>query len=127
MFWIDPFVALAMHELALLEFGGADGMRDQNAFESAMNRAPMRLEYEPKSTVFELAGAYAYGLIHNHPFIDGNKRTAFFVSTAFLGLNGYRFEAPEAEVVVIFRAVAAGEIEEPGLVRWFKRHTHKAR
>lgn len=126
MIWVDSFVVIAMHELALSEGGGAEGLRDIGLLESALARPRQLLAYsKPKPAIAVLAAAYAWGLIRDHPFIDGNKRTAFLVSTAFCQANGYRFEAPEGEPAVIFEAAAAEEIQEPGLVLWFKRHTRK--
>ena len=126
MVWVDAFVALAMHELALLQGGGAEGLRDRNLLESALARPQMQAHYRGgAASVPELAAAYAFGLIKDHAFIDGNKRTALLVADAFCARNGHRFQAPEAEAVVIFRSVAAGEIGEEGLARWFTRHTQK--
>ena len=117
-----------MHELALLEGGGAEGLRDAGLLESALARPRQLLAYtEPKPKVPVLAAAYAWGLIRDHPFVDGNKRTAFLVAAGFCQANRYRFEAPEGEPAVIFEATAAGEIQEAGLAAWFKRHTKKSR
>ena len=128
MIWIDSLVAIAMHELALLEGGGAEGLRDAELLESALARPRQLLAYtDPKPTIPVLAAAYAWALIRDHPFIDGNKRTAFLVATGFCQANKFRFEAPEGEPTVIFEATAAGEIQEAGLAAWFKRHTKKSR
>jgi death on curing protein len=125
--WIDSFLALAMHELALAEGGGAEGLRNIGLLESALARPRQLLAYSSsKPAIAVLAAAYAWGLIRNHPFIDGNKRTAFLVSTAFCQANGHKFEAPEGEPCIIFRAAAAGEIEEEGLAKWFVRHLKPA-
>ena len=124
MIWIDSFLAIAMHELALAEGGGAEGLRDIGLLESALARPRQLLAYsDSKPAIPILAAAYAWGLIRDHPFVDGNKRTAFLVSTAFCQANGYRFGAPEGEPAVIFQAAAAGEIEEAGLAMWFGRHS----
>jgi death-on-curing protein len=125
--WIDSLVAVAMHELALLEGGGAEGLRDPGLLESALARPQQIMHYSDKKPLVPVLGAaYAWGLIRDHPFVDGNKRTAFLVATGFCQLNGYRFEAPEVEPPIIFAAVAAGEIQEPGLAAWFKRHTRRS-
>ena len=126
MRWIELISAHAMHDLALWERGGAEGLRSPELLESAMMRPQMRRHYRAgQASVPELAAAYAFGLIQDHPWVDGNKRTAFLVSGTFCEQNGYRFEAPETEVVAIFCAVAAGEISEVGLAGWFARHTRK--
>jgi len=126
--WIDLLIANAIHELALLEGGGAEGVRDPGLLESALARPLQLLAYaKPKPTIPDLAAAYAWGLIRDHPFVDGNKRTALLVADAFCTSNGYRFGAAEEECVIIFQAAAAGEIQEAGLAAWFKRHTKKSR
>jgi death on curing protein len=126
--WIDSFMAVAIHELALLEGGGAEGLRDPGLLGSALARPRQLLVYtEPKPTIPELAAAYAWGLIRDHPFVDGNKRTALLIADAFCTSNGYQFEVSEEECVIIFEAAAVGEIQEAGLAAWFKRHTKKSR
>jgi death-on-curing protein len=126
--WIDSLLAIAMHELALLEGGGAEGLRDAGLLESALARPRQLLGYtDPKPTIPDLAAAYAWALIRDHPFVDANKRTAFLVATAFCETNGCKFQAPEGEPAVIFQAAAAGEIQEAGLAAWFKRHAKKSR
>jgi death on curing protein len=124
--WLDSFVVIAMHELALLEGGGAEGLRELGLLESALARPKQLLNYmKPRPTTPVLAAAYAWGLIRDHPFIDGNKRTALLVADAFCTRNGYRLEAPEGEPAIILEAVAASEIEEAGLAFWFRRRTKK--
>jgi death on curing protein len=119
-------MASAIHELALLEGGGAEGLRDPGLLESALARPLQLLAYaKPKPTIPGLAAAYAWGLIRDHPFVDGNKRTALLVADAFCTANGYRFEVSEEECVIIFEAAASGEIQEAGLAAWFKRHTRR--
>jgi death on curing protein len=124
--WIDSLMASAIHELALLEGGGAEVLRDPGLLESALARPLQLLAYaKPKPTIPGLAAAYAWGLIRDHPFVDGNKRTALLVADAFCTANGYRFEVSEEECVIIFEAAASGEIQEAGLAAWFKRHTRR--
>jgi death on curing protein len=120
--FVELIVVYAAHELALAQEGGAQGIRDSNVLESAVNRAQVHFGYQPESSVAELAAAYAYGIARDHPFVDGNKRTAYLVSEAFCNLNGWRLEADDMESIIIFRALAAGEIEETGLAKWFERH-----
>jgi death on curing protein len=124
--WVDSFVAIAIHELALSQGGGAQGLRDPGLLESALARPKQLLSYgKSKPPIPVLASAYAWGLIRDHPFIDGNKRTALLVADAFCTRNGYRLEASELEARVIFEAAGAGEIKESGLAVWFKRYTRK--
>jgi death on curing protein len=125
--WIDSLMASAIHELALLEGGGAEGLRDPGLLESALARPLQLLAYaKPRPAIPGLAAAYAWGLIRD-PFVDGNKRTALLVADAFCTSNGYRFKVSEEECVIIFEAAAASEIQEAGLAAWFKRHTKKSR
>jgi death-on-curing protein len=124
--FVELIVVYATHELALAQEGGAEGLRDFGLLESAVDRARVRYNYSPQSTVAELAAAYAYGIACIDPFIDGNKRTAFLVAEAFCNLNGWQLKADDAESIIIFQALAAGEIEEAGLAKWYERHLRKA-
>ncbi len=117
--WIAPEVALAAHREQLAEHGGGDGIRDQGLFESAMAR-PLNLVAYGDPDAAALAAAYAFGLARNHAFIDGNKRIAAVVSETFLMLNGWELTATDAEVVVTFLALAAGELSEEELAQWFR-------
>lgn len=118
--WIATDVALAAHAEQLAEHGGGDGIRDAGALESAMARPRNLAEYgEPDPAA--IAAAYAFGIARNHPFVDGNKRTAAVVSETFLMLNGYTLAASDAELVVAFVALAAGELGEDELADWFRQ------
>ncbi|KPL69594.1 death-on-curing protein [Erythrobacter sp. SG61-1L] len=119
--WIATEVALAAHAEQLAEHGGADGVRDSGALESAMAR-PQNLVAYGEPDVAALAAAYAFGIARNHPFADGNKRTAAVVSETFLMLNGYALAASDAELVVTILALAAGELSEEELADWFRDH-----
>ena len=118
--WVDPEVALAIHLEQLAEWGGGEGVRDEGLFESAMAR-PRNLASYGAPDAAAVAASYAYGLARNHPFIDGNKRTAAVVSEAFLNDNGYVLEATNAEVAVIFTELAAGELTEDELAGWIRQ------
>lgn len=118
--WIATEVALAAHAEQLAEHGGAEGVRDAGALESAMMRPRNLAQYEEPDAA-ALAAAYAYGIARNHPFVDGNKRTAAVVAETFLALNGYGLDASDAEVVVAFLALAAGELAEDELADWFRQ------
>lgn len=120
--WVSEAVALAAHDEQIAEHGGGVGIRDHGLFQSAMARPPNLAAYaEPD--VAALAAAYAYGIARNHPFVDGNKRTAAVVSETFLALNGYRLTASDAELVVEFLALAAVELDEDELAAWFRAHS----
>lgn len=120
--WVDRLVIDAVHLDQLREHGGSQGLRDENALESALARARNKWMYEPDSDPALLAAAYGYGLATNHPYQDGNKRIAFLAMVIFLGLNSWDLVAPEVEVVSTMLAVAAGRCTEPDLAEWLRKH-----
>lgn len=120
--WISQAVVLAIHNEQLAEHGGGTGIRDNGLLKSALDR-PKNLAVYSDLAAPELAAAYAFGLVQNHPFIDGNKRTAFVVAVTFLLLNGFNFKASEKEVVETFFRLAAGDMNEKELASWFTKHT----
>lgn len=125
--WVRRDVVVAVQEQLLAVFGGAPGVRDTGLFESALARPENRFAYQRAAvTVFDLAAAYAFGLAKNDPFVDGNKRIAFATAIMFLELNGYRFEAGEADAVVRTLALAAGEMKERDYAVWLKPHSKRA-
>ena len=119
--WVAAAVAMQAHREQLAEHGGGEGVRDTGLLESAMAR-PLNLAAYGDPDAAALAAAYAYGIARNHPFVDGNKRTAAVVSETFLVLNGWRLGASDAEIVVAFLALAAGELGEEELGDWFRTH-----
>ena len=119
--WIEPAVIRAVHEEQLAEHGGGLGTRDIGLLESALAR-PMQLAAYGWPDVAALAAAYGYGLAKNHPFIDGNKRTAFVAVELFLLLNGWELTATDGECVLIMLAVAAGTMEEAAYADWIRNH-----
>lgn len=120
--WVEEAVAFAAHNAQIAEHGGGDGVRDKGLFESAMAR-PINLAAYGEPDAAALAAAYAFGIARNHPFVDGNKRTAAVVSETFLNLNGFRLDATDAELVVQFVALATGETSEEELAAWFRERT----
>ena len=118
--WVLHGVVLAVHQMLLSEHGGLAGITDNASLDSALNRPKQRLVCDEHVSLFELSASYSYGLASNHPFIDGNKRTALAISAIFLELNGYTLDADEAEAVVIFEKLAAGKLSEEELARWFQ-------
>jgi len=117
--WIDPAVVLAVHEEQLAEHGGAAGVRDAGLLESALAR-PRNLAHYGEPDLCELAAAYAFGLARNHPFIDGNKRSAFVATELFLVLNGWQLVASDADCVLVMLSLASGEIDEPTFAAWLR-------
>jgi death-on-curing protein len=106
----------------LRDHGGATGIRDHGLLDSALARPQQIHSYEPDSSVFELAAAYAGGLTGNHPFVDGNKRVALTAAAVFLEVNGWELTAPEPEAVVAFTDLAAGELTEDELAHWLEEN-----
>ena len=119
--WVGVNVVLAIHDRQLAEHGGADGIRDRNAIESALAR-PLNLAAYGNPDAADLAPAYAYGLASNHGFLDGNKRTAWVAARLFLADNGQRLEFDPLDAIRIMENVAAGRIGEAVLAGWFRRH-----
>lgn len=111
---------MAAHEELLVRFGGSAGIRDEGLLESALSR-PENLHAYEGADLHALAGSYALGIVKNHPFVDGNKRTGFMSAYIFLEANGLRFQAPETEVVERTLALAAGAIGEAEYADWLKR------
>ncbi|MFA7638857.1 MAG: type II toxin-antitoxin system death-on-curing family toxin [Parvibaculum sp.] len=118
--WLLRSAVLAFHMRQLAEHGGGEGVRDEGLLDSALNRPLNKFAYE-EPDLFDLAAAYAYGIATNHPFVDGNKRTAFVASLTFLRLNGYRVEAEATEKYETFIRLASGELTEADLSNWFRQ------
>jgi death-on-curing protein len=123
--WVLHETVLVLHDQLLGAFGGSSGVRDEGLLESALAR-PRNLFVYGKPTIFALAASYAFGLLKNHPFIDGNKRTGFMVAVLFLELNGYRFEATEADATVRTLALAAGAMTEEAFAAWIEKNARRA-
>lgn len=120
--WLDPKVLLAVHEEQLAEHGGASGTRDLGLFESALAR-PRNLAHYGQPDMADLAAAYGCGIARNHPFIDGNKRTAFVAVELFLLLNEQELVADDADCVLTMLAVAAGTLDEAAFAAWLRGHS----
>ncbi len=119
--WLDAQVMRAVHEEQLAEHGGGSGVRDEGLFESAMNR-PLHLAHYGDPDAAALAAAYGFGLARNHPFVDGNKRTAFVAVELFLALNGWDLVADDAQCVMTMLALAAGDLSEEEFAQWLREH-----
>ena len=123
--WIEESVVWAVHEAQLAEHGGSAGVRDAGLLASALARPLNQAAYdEPDAAT--LAAAYGFGIARNHPFIDGNKRTAFVCSELFLILNGYLLQADDALCVSTMLALAAGELPEAEFADWLRNHSTSA-
>lgn len=120
MIWLTRDMVEAFHRESLARFGGADGLRDPGLLESALARPENICAYEPDADIFRLAAAYCGGVVKNHPFIDGNKRTGTLCAVVFLGLNGVDVEFDEATIVTMIYGLAAGEVAEDRLAGWLR-------
>ena len=121
--WIEESDVPPLHERLLAMFGGMPGLRDEGLLNSALARARQIAVYRPES----MAAAYTAGIVKNHPFIDGNKRTGFLVGILFLELNGRRFDAGEAEATDAVLALAAGQLDEAGYAAFLRGNTRRDR
>jgi death-on-curing protein len=119
--WLTKRMVLAIHDEAVEMFGGTAGIRDDGLLESAMSRPQNRFAYEDAATLFDFAASLCHGICKNHPFLDGNKRTALLSARAFLFLNGHAFEPNEVDEVENMVAVASGAMDEAGIAGWFKQ------
>jgi death-on-curing protein len=117
----------AIHNDQIREHGGVPGLRNENALESALARPRQKWNYSSDTDVSMLAAGYAFGLVRNHAYRDGNKRTGFLAMVTFLGVNDHDFSATEAEVVTEIVALAAGRVTEEALANWIRRHSSKRR
>jgi death on curing protein len=125
--WIEPSVVEEIHRRQLAQHGGQEGIRDRGMLESALGRPRNLWGYSnPRPDFAQLAASYAFGIARNHPFIDGNKRTAFVVCRLFLKRNGHELIASEAEKYATFLALAAGELSEEQLVNWLCKRIQPA-
>ncbi|HUG40229.1 MAG TPA: type II toxin-antitoxin system death-on-curing family toxin [Longimicrobiales bacterium] len=121
--WLDRSEVEAIHLSQVREHGGSHGLRDEGLLESAVARPKNVWQYEEDPDLPMLAGALAFGLVRNHPFVDGNKRVGFMAAYTFLLLNRLELDAPEPEAVFVIRDVAAGELGEPELVAWLRQRS----
>ena len=124
--WVLDDIVQAVHSMLLAEHGGGSGIRDSALLDSALARPKQKLSYEPDTSIFALAAAYSFGIVKNHPFIDGNKRTAFTIGTLFLEINGFKLEAQEPYATIIIEKLAADQISETELAKWFEENCIKA-
>lgn len=119
--WIQLAAVLQFHDQSIADFGGSPGVRDRGAIESALDRPKNLLAYGVPD-LFDLAAAYTSGLSQNHGFVDGNKRAAFLTGAVFLGVNGYRIEAEQAQVIAAMLSLAEHTIDQAGYAQWLRDH-----
>jgi len=125
--WIDARDALVLHDRLLALEGGAAGLRDKGLLESALARPKQLRAYDDRADVIQMATAYTAGIVRDHPFVDGNKRTGFVVGVLFLELNGYRFVASEEDAAHAVLSLAAGRLEERAFAAWMRANVKRAR
>ena len=124
--WIDERDAFALHDRMLALHGGAAGLRDEGLLKSALARAQQIHAYGDAPHIIDMAAAYTAGIVRNHPFIDGNKRTGFVVGILFLEINGYSFNASEEDAAQAVLSLAAGTLDEAGYAEFLRANTRRA-
>jgi death-on-curing protein len=125
--WLSRVVVDAIHDDQIREHGGVPGIRDESGLESALARPQQKWHYAGPTDLPALAAAYAFGLVRNHPYRDGNKRTGFLAMVTFLEMNGDDFEATDADVVAEIVALAGGRLSEDAVADWIRQHSGKQR
>jgi len=123
--WLADSVVLAIHEAQLAEHGGIGRIRDQGLFSSDLSRPQNLYAHGEAPDVTALAAAYAFGIARKHPFLDGNKRTAFVVMELFLNLNGWVLNAEDSDCISAMQALAAGDLSEKALAAWLREHIER--
>jgi death-on-curing protein len=125
--WIETRDVLSIHDRQLALHGGATGIRDRGLLESALARPRQHYNYSDSPSVVEMAALYTAGIVRNHPFVDGNKRTGFVVGILFLELNGFDFVATEEDATHAVMALAASGLDEAGYTEWLRRNVKRRR
>lgn len=123
--WVLDEVVESIHSMLLAEHGGGTGIRDKPLLDSALARAKQKFSYDSDVSIFDLAAAYSFGIEKNHPFVDGNKRTAFTIGTLFLEINGFKLIATEVDATITFENIATDILDENDLSSRFKKHCIK--
>ena len=122
--WLLEEMIMAIHQRQIAEHGGSEGLRDEGLLSSALARPQNIFAYrQPPPDLAALAAAYAYGLARNHPFVDGNKRTALIAARTFLLLNDANLEAGQDEKFLTFQRLAEGSLTEEELADWIRKRT----
>jgi death-on-curing protein len=123
--WIEERDVLAIHDRLLALHGGATGLRDRGLLESALARPRQHHAYSGRSDIVEMAALYTAGIVRNHPFIDGNKRTGFVIGVLFLELHGFDFKASEPDATQAVMALAAGTLDEAAFTAWLRENAKR--
>jgi death on curing protein len=125
LLWIDEHDVLAIHDRLLALHGGASGLRDRGLLQSALARPRQHHAYAKSANVVEMAALYTAGIVRNHPFVDGNKRTGFVIGILFLELHGFDFRASEEDATQAVMALAAGTMDEAGYTAWLRENAKR--
>ena len=120
--WVLDEIVELVHSMLLAEHGGGSGIRDKTLLKAALARSKQKFNYDSDVSIFDLAAAYSFGIAKNHPFVDGNKRTAFTIGTLFLEINGFKLNATEVDATITFENLATDIINEKDLSSWFKEN-----
>jgi len=126
LIWVDLPLILALHDRLLVFHGGAEGLRDEALLLSALARPKHLAAYGNGSDIIDIAAAYTFGIVKNHPFVDGNKRTGFVAGILFLERNGYSFSAPQDDAAAAVLDLAAGVIDEAGYAGFLRKHSSQS-
>ncbi len=127
LLWIEERDVLAIHDRLLALHGGATGLRDRGLLQSALARPRQHSSYADKPDIVEMAALYTAGIVRNHPFVDGNKRTGFVTGVLSLELHGFDFKASEADATQAVMALAAGTLDEAGYTAWLRENVKRKR
>ena len=125
--WLSRLVVDAIHADQIHQHGGLAGLREEAVLESALARPQQKWAYDEEPDIAVLAAAYAFGLVRNHPYRDGNKRIGFLALVTFLGINDYNFDATDEDIVSTMLALADGSLSESALALWIRGHLGRAR
>lgn len=123
--WVDKAIVVAIHDEQIAEHGGQTGLRDEGLLDSALARPLDKANYKNAATA-DIAAAYGFGIARNHPFLDGNKRTAFVTVELFLILNGFELRADDNACLDVFLSLTDGALSEDDLVEWLNVHIHRS-
>jgi death-on-curing protein len=125
--WIEERDVLAIHDRLLALHGGAGGLRDAGLLQSALARPRQHHAYGDSPDIVEMASLYTAGIVRNHPFVDGNKRTGFVIGVLFLELHGFEFNASEQDAAQVVIGLAAGTLDEGAYAAWLRENVRKKR